>query len=90
MFASQKKVVLFDPQAEFVPNINPANPGKMIDITSPSGKALISSLPDVFEPFRCFGCDMQTKFKGTMFRFALRTEEQAGETARSNCSVATF
>jgi len=65
-------VILFDPQATFVPNINPANPGKMIDVTSPSGSSLISSLPTVFSPFLCFGNDLKKDFNGTTFRFALR------------------
>mmetsp|Transcript_18718 Transcript_18718/g.38290 ORF Transcript_18718/g.38290 Transcript_18718/m.38290 type:complete len:3824 (+) Transcript_18718:165-11636(+) len=86
MFTSQGKVVLFDPQASFVPNINPANPGKMIDISSPSGSALIASLPSVFSPFKCFGCTLSSTFKGTMFRFALRTVEQAATSKLSRQS----
>ncbi len=82
MFVSGSKIVMFDPQACFVPGINPANPGKMIDCAKASGRDLVQSLPRVFEPLKVFGCQLNgEEFDGTTFRFALRTEEQA-ETSR--------
>ena len=30
-FVSQKQLVMLDPQARFLPNVNPSNPGKMVD-----------------------------------------------------------
>ena len=86
MFVSGTKVVLFDPQAAFVPNINPANPGKMIDVTSQQGKKLVESLPNVFEPLKCFGSSLTRDFDGTIFRFALRTSEQAATSKLSRQS----
>ena len=78
VFVSGSKVVMFDPQASFVPGINPANPGKMIDCSKASGRSLIQSLPHVFDPLKVFGCNLSgEKFDGTIFRFALRTEAQA-------------
>lgn len=78
MFASGTKVVMFDPQASFVPGINPANPGKMIDCSKTQGRQLIQSLPNVFDPLKAFGCNLDgNDFNGTIFRFALRTDEQA-------------
>lgn len=87
MFVSGTKVVIFDPQAKYVPGINPANPGKMIDYSSNKGKNengrnLVKSLPFVFDPLKVFGCDLlglkgDEDFNGTLFRFALRTHEQA-------------
>uniref|UniRef100_A0A7S3QAL4 Uncharacterized protein n=1 Tax=Chaetoceros debilis TaxID=122233 RepID=A0A7S3QAL4_9STRA len=78
MFVSGSKVVMFDPQASFVPGINPANPGKLIDCAKTNGRSLVESLPNVFDPLKVFGCDLSGKeFNGTTFRFALRTEEQA-------------
>lgn len=78
MFASGSKVVMFDPQACFVPGINPANPGKMIDCCNENGRRLVESLPKVFDPLRVFGCRLSgEEFNGTVFRFALRTEAQA-------------
>jgi len=78
MFVSGNKIVMFDPQATFVPGINPANPGKMIDCSKPNGRSLVNGLPVVFGPLKVFGCDLSGKdFDGTIFRFALRTKEQA-------------
>ena len=78
MFVSGSRVVLFDPQASYVPGINPANPGKMVDCTKLSGRALVENLPAVFDPLRAFGCCLAGEdFDGTTFRFALRTEECA-------------
>jgi sacsin len=78
VFVSGSKVVMFDPQASFVPGINPANPGKMIDCSKASGRSLIQSLPHVFDPLKVFGCNLSgEEFDGTIFRFALRTEAQA-------------
>jgi len=78
IFTSGKKIVMFDPQASFVPGINPANPGKMIDCSNKNSRALVESLPHVFDPLKVFGCDLSgTDFDGTLFRFALRTKDQA-------------
>ena len=38
---------------------------------------------DQFVPYKAFGCDMKAPFSGTLFRFPLRTAEQA---ARSRLS----
>ncbi|CAM9303883.1 unnamed protein product [Heterosigma akashiwo] len=32
MFASADNVIMFDPQATYLPNVNPANPGKMVNV----------------------------------------------------------
>ena len=85
MFVSGTKVVLFDPQAKYVPGINPANPGKLIDFSTEKGRQLISALPSVFRPLNTFGCEFTSgdPFQGTMFRFALRTSKEAQESALS-------
>ncbi len=78
MFVSGTKIVMFDPQATFVPGINPANPGKMVDCSKENGRKLVQSLPQVFDPLKVFGCKLEGEdFNGTTFRFALRTAEQA-------------
>ena len=78
MFVSGTKIVMFDPQASYVPGINPANPGKMVDCSKENGRTLVQSLPQVFDPLKVFGCKLQGEdFNGTIFRFALRTDEQA-------------
>ena len=72
-FVSDRYVVMFDPQAKYLPGINPANPGKIIDFLKPnSKKALASTLYDQFEPLRAFGNDFSKPFKGTLFRLPLR------------------
>jgi len=35
--------------------------------------------PDQFSPYRHFGCNLQTAFKGTLFRFPLRTAQTASQ-----------
>ncbi|CAH0485094.1 unnamed protein product [Peronospora farinosa] len=74
-FVSGSQLVFFDPQACHLPNVNPSNPGKMIDyIAHPD---LVNKFPDQISPFQCFGCHFTAPFSGTIFRLALRTVEQA-------------
>ncbi|KAK1930915.1 Sacsin [Phytophthora citrophthora] len=81
-FVSGSQLVFFDPQACHLPNVNPSNPGKMIDfIAHPD---LVSNFPDQITPFRCFGCNFSEPFQGTIFRLALRTIEQAKQSKLSN------
>ncbi|EEY57113.1 uncharacterized protein PITG_10921 [Phytophthora infestans T30-4] len=81
-FVSGSQLVFFDPQACHLPNVNPSNPGKMIDyIAHPD---LVDNFPAQIDPFRCFGCNFSESFAGTIFRLALRTEEQAQQSKLSN------
>ncbi|XP_074588626.1 LOW QUALITY PROTEIN: uncharacterized protein LOC141844465 [Curcuma longa] len=73
-FVSDKYVVLFDPQGQYLPNISAANPGKRLDYISSSA---ISLFEDQFSPFCAFGCDMKRPFHGTLFRLPLRNVDQA-------------
>ena len=87
MFASGTKVVLFDPQAKYIPNINPANPGKMMDCSTNQGKRLVESLPELFSQMKIWNNSMDGhNFNGTLFRFALRTKKQAETSKLSNQS----
>lgn len=85
MFVSGTKVVMFDPQAKYVPGINPANPGKLIDFSIEKGRRAMMSLPALFEPFNAFGWDFASgqPLQGTMFRFALRTPDVCETSALS-------
>jgi len=58
---------------QHVPNINPSNPGKMIDYTSIPPETLAG--PE-HAPMRLFGSTLKKSFNGTLFRFPLR--QQAG------------
>ncbi|KAL7692695.1 putative Zinc finger, RING-type, UBA-like superfamily, Zinc finger, RING/FYVE/PHD-type [Plasmopara halstedii] len=81
VFVSGSQLVFFDPQACHLPNVNPSNPGKMIDyIAHPT---FVHKFPNQMSPFQCFGCNFLDPFPGTIFRLALRTKEQA---LRSNLS----
>ncbi len=72
--ASGSQLVIFDPHCTYLPNITPQNPGKRIDFVQSSAAA---AHPDQFAPYQAFGCDAKSYFSGTIFRFPLRTAEQA-------------
>ncbi len=72
-------------QAQFLPNVNPANPGKMVDFIR--DKEVLSQYPDQFSPYTAFGHRWDRPFQGTLFRFPLRTEEQARESMLSKRAI---
>ena len=80
---SGKYVVLFDPQGAYLPNVSAANPGKRIDYVSSSA---ITMYNDQISPYCAFGCDMKASFQGTLFRFPLRSTEQASSSRLSRQS----
>ena len=73
-FVSGDYVVIFDPHCHFVPGATMNQPGVRIKYTNTS---LSTTFSDQFKPFNFFGCDLQTKYPGTLFRFPLRTASQA-------------
>ena len=82
-FVSGRHIVFFDPHCKFLPNISAANPGKRIDFVT---NDVLGQHGDQFSPFAAFGCDMRSHFDGTMFRFPLRTAEQAAVSRLSKAS----
>ncbi|KAK7242761.1 sacsin [Aureococcus anophagefferens] len=75
-FASGSKVVWFDPQCAFLPDVDPRNPGKMVDILK--NPDVLRSSADMFAGFDgAFGWTGGESYAGTLFRLPLRTEEQA-------------
>jgi hypothetical protein len=57
-FASGSRLVMFDPHATHLPHVNPANPGKLLDLAAGGpGAELVRRHPPLFEPFRAFGFD---------------------------------
>ena len=82
-FVSGRHVVFFDPHCAFLPNVSASNPGKRIDFVK---NDVLTAHPDPFEPFRAFGCDMRAEYRGTTFRFPLRTPEQASLSKLSKAS----
>jgi hypothetical protein len=73
-FVSGEHLVFFDPHCKYLPSITAANPGKKIDFVA---HPVNSKLSDQVAPFHLFGCNTRQHFQGTLFRFPLRTEQQA-------------
>ncbi|EFJ19830.1 hypothetical protein SELMODRAFT_152901 [Selaginella moellendorffii] len=82
-FVSGSHVVFFDPQCQFLPSISSLNPGKRIDFVTSTA---LENFPDQFSPYCAFGCDMRRPFGGTLFRFPLRSAEQAATSKLSKQS----
>ena len=74
-FVSTQYIVLLDPQARFLPDVNPSNPGKMIDFLA--NPEVVQQYSDQFAPYEVYGVDWTKSFDGTLFRLPLRTSEQA-------------
>ena len=78
-FVSRQFVVMFDPHKSHLGNHirNPSQPGIKVDfVKRPIGRRF----PDQFRPYTgVFGCNLEegSEFEGTLFRFPLRTREQA-------------
>ena len=86
-FVSSNYLVMLDPQARFLPNVNPNNPGKMVDwVKDPS---VLSSYSDQFAPYQAQeGLDWSRPFNGTLFRLPLRTPDQAQTSSLSKRALA--
>ena len=84
MFLSTNYFVVFDPHMSHLRGHirNPAKPGVKIDLNK-NPEALRARYRGQFKPFDgIFGCDLRlskrdNSFRGTLFRFPLRTREQA-------------
>ena len=84
MFLSTNYFVVFDPHMSHLGRHikNPAKPGVKIDLNK-NPEALKARYRGQFKPFDgIFGCDLRlskrdNSFRGTLFRFPLRTSEQA-------------
>lgn len=83
MFVSRNHFVIFDPNTFYLGKAirNKAKPGMKININKNTKK--LRKFRDQFKPFNgIFGCDLHLEkednsYKGTLFRFPLRTKEQA-------------
>ena len=82
-FVSRRFVTFFDPHCAFLPRVSAANPGKRVDFLS---SPILRSHPDQFLPYCAFGCDMEKEFAGTLFRFPLRTAQQAATSKLSRAA----
>ena len=81
-FVSSSYLVMLDPQAKFLPNVNPSNPGKIIDFIKNPG--LLNSYADQFIPYQGqYLSNWKKPFQGTLFRLPLRTPVQAHSSSLS-------
>jgi sacsin len=85
MFVSGSKIVMFDPQACHLPNVNPSNPGKKIDFVQ--NEDVIKKHPDQFSPLKVFGCDLKHRFQGTLFRFPFREKGRTSKLCNQTYTV---
>ncbi len=85
-FISAEYLVMLDPQARFLPNVNPSNPGKIVNWIQ--NKTVIGSYGDQFVPYSGhYGLNFQSPFKGTLFRLPLRTSLQSETSMLSKRSL---
>ena len=83
MFLSRNYFVVFDPHFSYLGKLirNKSKPGIKIDLNKNTRR--LRNYRDQFKPFNnIFGCDLSldkddNSFRGTLFRFPLRTKEQA-------------
>ena len=85
-FLSRDFLVVLDPHCKYLPDASHTDPGKLLSFKE---AGVVECFSDTFEPYRVFGCDLQSTFKGTIFRLPLRTKEHASESRISNrpCTV---
>ena len=67
-FVSDRCLVMFDPQAKFLPDVNPSDPGKIIDFVAKPG--IVKKYPDQFAPFCAFGCTFTAPFNVSVTRYS--------------------
>ena len=77
-FLSRSTMAMFDPQRRYLAK----GAGIKLDFTKPINRNLLATMPDQFQPFQdVFGCTLraeaETSYNGTLFRFPLRTSQQA-------------
>lgn len=84
-FVSRKYLVMLDPQAKFLPNVNPSNPGKMVNFLDNS--PVLAEFKDQFLPYSGYGIRWKESFNGTLFRLPLRTSQQATKSLLSKRSM---
>ncbi|XP_064601194.1 sacsin-like [Liolophura sinensis] len=81
-FVSRDLFVIFDPHETFL-----GKPGLKMNIRK--NRRMVNQLREQFQPYNgVFGCDFDTEdalnFQGTLFRFPLRTSDQADRSQISN------
>lgn len=80
-FISDHYLVMLDPSAKYLPNVNPNNPGKIVDWIR--NKELLTDLRDQFAPYAVPDLNWNRPYPGTLFRLPLRTQAQADASSLS-------
>lgn len=78
-FVSGSNYVIFDPHLSYVEGKN-QTPGVKFNFAKKENSVMLKKLNGQFKPFKkIFGCDIQNacRYDGTLFRFPLRTPQQA-------------
>lgn len=94
MFVSGDYMMVLDPQRHFYPGLDDVSkpPGMRTVIAKEDSRALFDQFAPFCQPDMC-GCNLQRnpEFKGTLFRFPLRTAEHAKTSELNNtpCSMET-
>ena len=91
-FISGSNIVYFDPHTTYLGAAlpNKQNPGIKLDLKKKRVRRQIHRLPDQFHPFNeMLGCNLMSTaddvdYKGTLFRFPLRTADQAAASKLCN------
>jgi sacsin len=84
-FVTGEHLVVFDPNTKYLPGARAHQPGVRVKFV---GGHLLEQFPDQFSSYLHFGCDMTKYFKGTLFRFPLRTPAAAAESEISSTAYA--
>ena len=64
------------PHAAYLPGASVQHPGLRVKFTRSN---ILQQFPDQFKPYLLLGCDLQSEYKGTLFRFPLRTSAAANQ-----------
>jgi sacsin len=67
---------MFDPHAKYLPGISTQQPGLKIAYLQ-QDQDVCAQFPDQFAPYQFYGCDLKSRYKGTLFRFPLRSTATA-------------
>ncbi|CAM9839484.1 unnamed protein product, partial [Choristocarpus tenellus] len=82
-FVTGDHLVVFDPHTKYLPGATSSQPGIKVRFADTD---LLAQFPDQFSPYVFFGCDLKSRFEGTLFRFPLRSPVIARDSEISQAS----
>jgi hypothetical protein len=88
MLVSADSLCIFDPHATFAPGADLRSPGLRVRFTREGHSSTFAKrFPDQCAPFRLFGCTMEGRYDGTIFRLPLRGTELASKSEISREAI---